>query len=190
MEIIRTEIEGLVVLKPTVYEDDRGVFFETYKDYILNSALGKKVDFVQENQSFSYKNVFRGFHFQTGAFAQAKLIRVAQGRVLDVVIDLRSKSDTYGKVHSELVDDVNRKQVFVPRGFAHGFVTLSDTAIFQYKCDNYYSKEFEGGINPLSVSMPWLSQFGIKSDELIINKRDKTFPDLNLLAGFNNVFQS
>lgn len=148
------------------------MFFETYRDYELNSVVGQKMDFVQENQSVSYKNVFRGFHYQFGDFAQSKLIRVSQGSVMDIVIDLRKGSKTYGRSHSELVSDENRKEVFVPKGFAHGFLTLSDTAVFQYKYDNYYNKDFEGGINPLS----FLDH--IVSDK-IINQSDKDFPTID-----------
>jgi dTDP-4-dehydrorhamnose 3,5-epimerase len=179
MEIFRPQIKGLVVFKPKVFEDDRGLFFETYRDYELKSAIGKSVDFVQENQSLSFKNVFRGFHFQRDEFAQAKLVRVVQGRVLDIVIDLRYSSDSYGQIHAELIDDENRKQMYIPRGFAHGFLTLTDTAIFQYKCDNYYNKEFEAGVNPNSVEFEWL-KYGLTKDKLIINKRDLDFPDLDL----------
>lgn len=171
MDIVRTNINGLIVLQPKVYEDDRGIFFETYRDYELYSAIGRKIEFVQENQSLSYKDVFRGLHFQYGDFAQSKLIRVAHGSVMDFVIDLRPGSKTYGKSHTELVSDENRKQVFIPRGFAHGFLTLSDTAIFQYKCDNYYNKQFEGGINP--------SFFDNVLEGKIINERDRSFPSFS-----------
>jgi dTDP-4-dehydrorhamnose 3,5-epimerase len=174
MKIFRPEIKGLVVFEPTVYEDDRGQFFETYRDYELNSAVGKKVEFVQENQSVSYKNVFRGFHYQRDEFAQAKLVRVVQGGVVDIVIDLRD-SETYGKIHAELLNDQNRKQMYIPRGFAHGFLTLTDTAIFQYKCDNYYNKEFEAGVNPNSINFEWNKYIPTKG-QLIINKRDLDFP--------------
>ena len=181
MEIYRPLIKGLVVLKPTVYEDDRGMFFETYRDYELNSVVGKKVDFVQENQSLSFKNVFRGFHYQRDEFAQAKLVRVIQGGVVDIVIDIRRESETYGKIHAELINDENRKQMYIPRGFAHGFLTLTDTAIFQYKCDNYYNKDFEAGINPDSVLFEW-AKYGVFKENLIINKRDKEFPNWKVVS--------
>jgi len=177
MKIVRPRISGLVVFEPTVYEDDRGLFFETYRDYELHSAIGQKIDFVQENQSLSFENVFRGFHYQRDEFAQAKLVRVVQGGVADFAIDLRPNSRTYGQVHAELIDDQNRKQMFIPRGFAHGFLTLTPTAIFQYKCDNYCNKEFEAGLNPLSVKIDW-SQYGQTKDKLIINQRDREFPPL------------
>lgn len=173
-----TKFKGLIVLEPTIYEDDRGFFFETYRDYVLNNALGEEVKFVQENQSLSYKNVFRGFHFQYGDFAQAKLVRVVRGSVLDIAIDLRREEETYGKFHMEVLSDTNRKQMFIPIGFAHGFLTLSDEAIFQYKCSSYYSKESEGGINPVPY-LKYLKHDAVKADtKFIINERDKQFPDI------------
>jgi len=173
MEIQKTNFNGLVILNPTVYSDDRGLFFETYRDYLLNNALGFEVKFLQENQSVSKKNVFRGFHFQTGEFAQAKLVRVVSGSVLDVVIDIRESESTFGKTHMELLTDANRKQMFIPKGFAHGFLTLSDEAIFQYKCDQYYNKDFENGINPLDENLEFTTI--MNKHDFIINERDRNF---------------
>lgn len=142
----RTNLEGCLVLKPRVFKDERGNFFESFNQNFLDSFLGYKVNFVQDNQSFSTKGVLRGLHFQKGEFSQAKLIRVTQGKVLDVVVDLREESLTFGQSFSLVLSKINNKQLFIPRGFAHGFVVLSKTAIFQYKCDNYYNKDAEGGI--------------------------------------------
>jgi dTDP-4-dehydrorhamnose 3,5-epimerase len=174
----RTNFEGLVVLEPTVYEDDRGFFFETYRDYVLNNVLGEEVKFVQENQSLSYKNVFRGLHFQYGEFAQAKLVRVVRGSVLDIALDLRRDQPTYGKYHMELLSDTNRKQMYIPVGFAHGFLTLSDEAIFQYKCSAYYNKESEGGIDPVPYLKDLRHDAVKPNQQYIINERDKKFPDI------------
>jgi len=183
MNIIETGFKGLIVLEPVIYEDDRGLFFETYRDYVLDRALGYPVKFVQENQSISYRNVFRGFHFQYGAYAQSKLVRVVSGSVLDIVVDLRPEERSYGNVHMEILNDENRKQMFVPKGFGHGFLTLSPHAIFQYKCDNYYSKEYEGGINPHDPELRIANNLhtvvhDLKWDKMILNKRDKTWPTL------------
>lgn len=184
MEVKKTKFNGLLVIEPTVYRDDRGSFFETYRDYILNNSLGKEVRFIQENQSVSKRNVFRGFHFQTGNFAQAKLVRVVKGSVMDIVVDLRKDEVTYGQHHIEHLTDNNIKELFIPRGFAHGFLTLSDEAIFQYKCDNYYNKEYEGGITLFDKELGIVDEFEANSidvNDFIINERDRNFPFLKNL---------
>src|ERR1700744_6455991 len=145
MNITQTPLEGCIVLTPRVFNDDRGYFFESFNEKTFNDAAGKEVNFVQDNQSFSTKGVLRGLHLQKGEHAQAKLVRVTQGEVLDVAVDLRKGSSTYGQSFSILLSETNYYQLFIPRGFAHGFVVLSDTAIFQYKCDNGYNKASEGG---------------------------------------------
>lgn len=176
MKIQKTKFKHLVILTPTVYTDDRGLFLETYRDHLLNDALGFEVKFVQENQSVSKKNVFRGFHFQIGEFAQAKLVRVVRGSALDVVIDIRRDEPTFGKTYTELITAENKKQMFIPKGFAHGFLALEDRTIFQYKCDQYYNRDFESGINPLDENIEFSSP--INRLDMIINERDRTFMDL------------
>lgn len=141
-----TKLKGCFIIEPTIFEDERGYFFESYNHRDFCEAIGQEINFVQDNQSFSKKGVLRGLHFQKGKFAQAKLVSVLEGRIQDVVVDLRKKSPTFGKHLSIELSDKNKKQLFVPRGFAHGFLTLSDVAKVFYKCDNYYNKKAEGGI--------------------------------------------
>uniref|UniRef100_UPI001491C6E8 dTDP-4-dehydrorhamnose 3,5-epimerase n=1 Tax=Flavobacteriaceae TaxID=49546 RepID=UPI001491C6E8 len=147
MKVTETKLKSCFILEPKVFEDERGYFYESFNHKAFCEAIGQEVNFVQDNQSFSKKGVLRGLHFQKGEHAQAKLVRVLEGCVLDVAVDLRIDSETYGQhVSIELSHD-NKKQLFIPRGFAHGFVVLSESAHFFYKCDNYYNKESEGGIN-------------------------------------------
>lgn len=146
MDVIKTDIEGLVIIEPKIFSDSRGYFFESFSQKEFEEKV-RKVNFVQDNESMSSYGVMRGLHFQRPPFAQSKLVRCVKGRVLDVAIDIRKGSPTYGQhVAVELSED-NHRQFFVPRGFAHGFVVLSETAIFQYKCDNFYAPEADGGIN-------------------------------------------
>ena len=145
MPFIETEIEDLVIYEPSVWKDDRGYFFEAYNKRTLEAG-GIATAFVQDNQAHSTYGVLRGLHYQVGAFAQAKLVRVVEGEVLDVVVDLRPNSATYGKSYSIRLSATNKRQLFVPRGFAHGYLVLSPTAEFFYKCDNFYSKANEGGL--------------------------------------------
>lgn len=174
----KTNLEGCFLLRPKVYNDSRGSFFESFNQEIFNNLIGKKINFVQDNQSFSTKGVLRGLHFQQGDFAQAKLVRVVKGSVLDVAVDLRYNSPTFGKHFSIELSEINNLQFFIPRGFAHGFVVLSDEAIFQYKCDNYYNKESEGGIiyNDSNLKIDWK----VAKENLIISEKDL------LLDSFNN----
>lgn len=145
MKIIETDIEDLFIIEPIVFEDERGYFLESYHRNKI--PFLKDVDFVQDNESLSQKNVLRGLHFQNPPFAQAKLVRVIKGTVLDIVVDLRKESTTYGKHFAIKLTEKNKKQLFVPRGFAHGFLTLEDQTIFSYKCDNYYEPKEEVTIN-------------------------------------------
>ena len=174
MKIVQTPLKGCVVLTPSVFSDGRGSFFESYKKEAFNKALRQEVNFVQDNESFSSKGVLRGLHFQKGAFAQAKLVRVVHGSVLDVAVDLRPDSTTYGEHFSIELSAENKKQLFVPRGFAHGFVVLSDTAVFSYKCDNYYNKESERGIiyNDPTLNIDWI----LPSEQLQLSKKDLLLP--------------
>lgn len=170
----KTEIEDCFILKPQKFEDERGYFFESFNEAIFRDKTGLLVHFVQDNQSFSSKGVLRGLHFQTGVHQQAKLVRVIQGEVLDVVVDLRKDSKTYGKHIKEILSDTNQKQVFIPRGFAHGFLVLSETAIFSYKCDNYYNRESEGGIiyNDESLGIDWM----LRDEDFLISEKDLVLP--------------
>ena len=156
MEFITNEIEGLVVIKPTVFEDERGHFFEYYQKELF-AQNGIEDDFVQDNQSLSQKGVLRGLHFQAPPYAQAKLIRVIKGAVLDVAVDIRKNSPTYGKHFSIELNERNKKQLYIPVGFAHGFFTLEDNTIFSYKCSNYYHITSEGALlwNDNDLSINW-----------------------------------
>lgn len=156
MEVIKTDIEGLVILKPRVFADARGYFFESYSKREFDAAV-RPVNFVQDNESCSTRGVMRGLHFQRPPFAQSKLVRCVRGAVLDVAVDIRKGSPTYGKHVAVELTEENHLQFFIPRGFAHGFAVLSDVAVFQYKCDNFYSPEADGGIsiNDPSLGIDW-----------------------------------
>jgi dTDP-4-dehydrorhamnose 3,5-epimerase len=173
MPFIETGFRGLKVFEPRVFQDSRGYFFESFNKTTFHEA-GVDAEFVQDNESCSQYGVLRGLHYQLNPMAQAKLVRVVDGEVLDVVIDIRKGSPTFGKHFSLLINAENKKQLFIPRGFAHGFSVLSDTCIFQYKCDNYYSKESEGGIsfNDAELSIDW----GLKPGEAIVSDKDSALP--------------
>ncbi|MBD5261938.1 MAG: dTDP-4-dehydrorhamnose 3,5-epimerase [Bacteroides sp.] len=169
MNIIKKNIEGVVIIEPRIFKDARGYFFESYNKQEFDEKVAK-VDFVQDNESCSTYGVMRGLHFQRPPFAQAKLVRCVKGAVLDVAVDIRKGSPTYGQhVAVELTED-NHRQFFIPRGFAHGFAVLSDIAVFQYKCDNYYHPEANGGIYILdeSLGIDW----GIDSSKTILSEKD------------------
>lgn len=181
MEIEKTNLEGCLVLKPKVFQDKRGYFFESFNQRKFNDLTGLNINFIQDNESFSTKGVLRGLHFQIGDKAQAKLVRVIKGEILDIVVDIRPGSKTYGKYFAIELTESNKKQLFVPRGFAHGYIVLSDTAIFAYKCDNYYDKDSEAGIifNDPVLNIDW------KLDEadFIVSEKDLVLPklqDLNI----------
>jgi len=176
MKVIETKLKGCFIIEPVIFKDERGYFFESFNEKNFNDVLGRKIHFVQDNQSFSKKGVVRGLHYQFGGFAQSKLVRVVQGEVLDVAVDLRKDSKTFGKHISVELSSDNKQQLFIPRGFAHGFVTLSDTAEFFYKCDNYYHKEAESGIifNDKALNIDWM----LKEDELIVSEKDAILPSL------------
>ncbi len=177
MDIIKTDIEGVFIVEPRVFGDKRGYFFESFNSKEFAEKTGLDITFVQDNESRSHYGVLRGLHFQLPPYTQSKLVRVVKGRVLDVAVDIRKGSPTYGKWTSfELTED-NHCQFFVPRGFAHGFCVLSDDAIFQYKCDNFYAPQADGGINILdpSLSIDW----GIPIDKAILSEKDTKHPCLN-----------
>jgi dTDP-4-dehydrorhamnose 3,5-epimerase len=172
MNFIPTKLEGCFVIEPKIFNDERGYFLESYNETTFQNGIGQPVRFVQDNQSFSTKGVLRGLHYQTGDYAQAKLVRVLQGEVIDVAVDIRPNSKTYGQHVTVLLSAEKQNQFFIPRGFAHGFLVLSETATFFYKCDNFYNKESEGGIiyNDFSLNIDW--QF--PSEKLIISEKDAT----------------
>ncbi|WP_026451824.1 dTDP-4-dehydrorhamnose 3,5-epimerase [Aequorivita capsosiphonis] len=174
MELQKSPLKDCFILKPNVFKDERGLFYETYNQEIFEKVTGLKTAFVQDNQSVSSKGVLRGLHFQTGNMAQAKLVRVVSGKVLDIVVDLRKDSKTFGESFSIVLDNVEHLQLFVPRGFAHGFITLSKQSIFSYKCDNYYNKASEGGIiyNDATLAIDW----HLPKEEFIISEKDLELP--------------
>lgn len=183
MNVIKTDIEGVVILEPRVFNDARGYFFESYNKKVFDEKVGS-VDFVQDNESCSTRGVMRGLHFQRPPFAQAKLVRCVKGAVIDVAVDIRKGSPTYGRhVAVELTED-NHRQFFIPRGFAHGFAVLSDIAVFQYKCDNYYHPEADGGISILDTSLG--IDWGIALDDAILSDKDKKHP---LFKDFDSPFE-
>jgi dTDP-4-dehydrorhamnose 3,5-epimerase len=176
MRIEKTDLTDCFLIHDTFFGDDRGYFFESFNRNTFLEKTGILVDFVQDNQSSSQRGVLRGLHFQHGEFAQAKLVRVLQGKVLDIAVDLRRSSPSFGKhIAIELSED-SHTQLFVPRGFAHGFVVLSGEAVFFYKCDNFYHKESEGGIiyNDIDLAIDWK----LRPEEILLSEKDKTLPSL------------
>ena len=176
MELIKTEIPDLYILRPKVFGDARGYFFESFSEREFERLTGQAIHFVQDNESRSTKGVIRGLHFQKPPFTQAKLVRCTLGRVLDVAVDLRVGSPTYGRHVAVELSDENKLQFFVPRGFAHGFAVLSDEAVFQYKCDNYYAPQSEGGIDMADsdLGIDWR----IDHNEAILSDKDRLHPRL------------
>lgn len=182
MKIIPTKIEGVVIIEPRLFQDDRGYFFESYSEKDFNREV-REIHFVQDNESKSSYGVMRGLHFQCPPFTQSKLVRCVKGAVLDVAVDIRKGSPTYGQhVAVELTED-NHRQFFIPRGFAHGFAVLSPEAVFQYKCDNFYRPEADGGISILdsSLGIDWR----IPTDHAILSEKDTRHP---LLKDFDSPF--
>ena len=174
MEKQLTPLKDCFILKPSIFRDERGVFCETYNKTTFKRATNLEIDFVQDNQSMSSYGVLRGLHFQYGDMAQAKLVRVIEGKVLDIVVDIRKHSETFGQHFSIILDDENHHQLFVPKGFAHGFITLSPTSVFSYKCDNFYDKASEGGIiyNDATLSLDW----HLPKEDFIISEKDLQLP--------------
>lgn len=177
MNIQETGLQDCVIIKPRIFEDDRGYFFESFNSKVFEELTGNKTAFVQDNQSFSSYGVIRALHAQSGKHAQAKLVRVLQGEVLDVAVDIRQGSPTYGKHVAVKLSSENKLQLFVPRGFLHGFAVLSKTAEFFYKCDNFYNKQSEVGVlyNDSSLNIDWL----IPENERIVAERDLQLPELS-----------
>ncbi len=178
MELIATKLKDCFILKPNVFTDARGYFFESYNRQQFELKTGLDVNFVQDNQAKSNYGIVRGLHFQVGEHAQAKLVRVLQGKVLDVVVDMRMDSPSYLQHISVELSADNNLQLFVPRGFAHGYSVLENDTIFFYKCDNYYHKESEGGI---SYKDPFLNiNWGISEKDILVSDKDQLLPSLQL----------
>ncbi len=173
MEIIKTHFEGLLVMTPKVYEDHRGYFFESFNEIQLEKA-GVHRRFVQDNEASSKYGVIRGLHYQLPPAAQAKLVRVVKGEILDVVVDLRPDSKTFGKHFSLVMNDINKKQLYIPEGFAHGYSVLTETAVFAYKCSHFYDPDLEGGINfqDPELNIDWI----VPKEKQIISEKDKSLP--------------
>lgn len=170
MEYIKTDIDGVWIIEPKVFNDPRGYFFEAWKRSEFDEHIGKHVEFVQDNESKSSYGVLRGLHYQKGEYSQAKLVRVIKGRVLDVAVDLRKSSPTFGKHVKVELSEQNKRQLFIPRGFAHGFLVLSDEAIFTYKVDNVYAPQHEASIrwNDETIGIEW----GIAQDAVLTSDKD------------------
>lgn len=180
MNVTETPLKDCFVVKPTIFGDARGYFFESFNSKTFAEKTGLEVNFVQDNEAFSNRGVLRGLHFQKGASAQAKLVRVIKGKVLDVAVDVRPNSETYGKFFSIILSEENKKQLFVPRGFAHGYSVLEDNTIFAYKCDNFYDKTSEGGIiyNDSDLQIDWM----LEPSEIVLSEKDKLLPKLSELS--------
>lgn len=179
MNFIKTKIEGVLILEPQVFCDERGYFFESYNQKTFEEA-GLYYTFIQDNQSKSSYGTIRGLHFQKGEFSQAKIVRVLEGLVLDVAVDLRAGSNTYGEHVAIELSAENKRQLLIPRGFAHGFAVLSAAAVFTYKCDNVYDKKSEGGLmyNDKKLGIDWR----IEMDKVILSEKDKMYPTFDELG--------
>lgn len=174
MKVSQTKIEGCLIIEQNVFIDQRGYFFESYNQEKFDKILGEEINFVQDNESYSKKGTLRGLHYQTGEYAQAKLVRVIKGKIIDIVVDLRKNSSTFGEYLSVELTGKNKKQLYIPRGFAHGFIVLSETALFSYKCDNFYNKESESGIiyNDPTLNINWQ----LPENEFIVSEKDMNLP--------------
>ena len=183
MEVIKTAIDGLFIIEPRIFKDSRGYFFESFSQREFNEKVGK-ITFVQDNESKSTYGVMRGLHFQRPPYTQSKLVRCVKGSVLDVAVDIRKGSPTYGQHVAVELTENNHCQIFIPKGFAHGFAVLSEIAVFQYKCDEFYHPEADGGISLLddSLNIDWL----VPTDKAILSDKDTKHP---LLKDFDSPFE-
>lgn len=174
MGVIATKFKGLYLFEPRVFEDDRGYFFESYSQKLWKEA-GVEMTFLQDNESRSQYGTVRGLHYQLPPYGQDKLVRVTQGKVKDIVVDMRKDQPTFGQSYAVELSHENKIQMLIPQGFAHGFATLSDTAVFNYKCTNYYNKGSEAQINPLdkTLDLDW----GLQTQDLILSEKDKSGPE-------------
>ena len=185
MEVIKTEIEGVVIIEPRIFKDERGYFYESFSQREFEEKVCRTT-FVQDNQSKSSYGVLRGLHFQKPPYCQSKLVRCIKGAVLDVAVDIRKGSPTFGKYVAVELTEENHRQFFVPRGFAHGFTVLSEEAVFQYKCDNFYNKESEGSVawNDPELDIDWRIPF----DKVLLSEKDKlskNIADADYLFNYN-----
>lgn len=178
MNIIKTDIEGVFIIEPKIFGDERGYFYESFSSKVFKEKVSD-IDFVQDNQSKSCYGVIRGLHFQEFPYAQTKLVRCVKGKILDVAVDIRKDSETYGKHVAVELSDENNRQLLIPQGFAHGFSVLSEEAIVQYKCDNYYHKESENGIDAFDeqLNIDWK----IPKDKIILSEKDLQWEKLNMI---------
>ena len=174
MEIIHTSLDGVFIIKPDVYGDERGYFYESFNAKRFKELTGIDISFVQDNESKSKYGVIRGLHFQKGEYAQTKLVHVAKGRILDIAVDIRKDSPTYGQYVAVELSEDNHWQLYISKGFAHGFAVLSEDAVFQYKCDNYYAPQYEAGVlwNDPSIGIDWK----IPLSDIILSEKDKKHP--------------
>jgi dTDP-4-dehydrorhamnose 3,5-epimerase len=185
MKVIETNLKDCFILEPKIFGDERGYFFEVFNEKVFQEKTGLTVSFVQDNQSSSKRGVLRGLHMQKGKHAQAKLVRVIKGKVLDVVVDVRENSATFGKTFSCVLSEENKKQLYIPRGFLHGFAVLEDDTIFAYKCDNYYNPEAEDGViyNDKDLQIDWM----LSKDEIILSNKDEKLKPFNeFILNYNN----
>tara|TARA_R110002033_G_scaffold170050_1_gene212039 strand:- start:357 stop:905 length:549 start_codon:yes stop_codon:yes gene_type:complete len=175
MTVKETKLKGCYVIQPSIFSDKRGYFIESFNQKTFNSKLNLDISFVQDNESQSSKGVLRGLHYQSGIYAQAKLVRVVKGRVLDVAVDMRLGSETFGEHISIELTEANKTQLFVPRGFAHGFIVLENETIFSYKCDNFYNKESETGViyNDKDLNINWQ----LPVSDFILSEKDLVLPE-------------
>ena len=176
MKVSETELKGCFIIEPQIFSDERGYFFESFHKEKFQQLTNIEVNFLQDNEAFSNRGIIRGLHFQKGQFAQAKLVRVVKGKVLDVALDIRPGSKTYGKHFSIILSEKNKKQLFIPRGFAHGYAVLEDNTVFSYKCDNYYNKESESGViyNDSDLLIDWM----LKDEEVLLSVKDNKLKPL------------
>ena len=176
MKVSETELKGCFIIEPQIFSDERGYFFESFHKEKFQQLTNIEVNFLQDNEAFSNRGIIRGLHFQKGQFAQAKLVRVVKGKVLDVALDIRLGSKTYGKHFSIILSEKNKKQLFIPRGFAHGYAVLEDNTVFSYKCDNYYNKKSEGGViyNDSDLLIDWM----LKDEEVLLSVKDNKLKPL------------
>ena len=183
MNVISTPIEGVLIIEPRIFGDERGYFFESFNDNDFRQATGMNITFVQDNESMSRRGVLRGLHFQRPPFAQSKLVRCVRGKVMDVAVDIRHDSPTYGQYVAVELSEENHRQFFIPKGMAHGFAVISNIAVFQYKCDNYYAPQSEGSIawDDPQINITW----PFDSSETILSEKDKHSP---LLSSFTTPF--
>lgn len=194
MKIIKKFDCGAFILEPKVFSDERGYFYESYNKEAFKAATGLDIDFVQDNQSKSHYGVLRGLHFQKPPYAQSKLVRVINGAVYDVIVDIRKDSPTFGKYYCAYLSEENKRMFFVPKGFAHSFITLRDNTVFQYKCDNFYNKESEGGIwwgsllpnsNNTPTGIPWKELISL--NDIVVADKDEALPELTSLIEKGNL---